>query len=68
LAAAFLLTAQAAVACPVCFDAEEEARLAYQIGAAAMTFLPLTLMGGAALFLRRRMKQRDLEASLPELD
>ena len=68
IAAAALLIAQTAGACPVCFDAEEEGRLAYQVGAAMMTFLPLTIMGGAALFLRHRMKQRDLEASLPELD
>ena len=68
LAAAAMLTAQAASACPVCFDAEEEARLAYQVGAAAMTLLPLSLMGGAALYLRHRIKQRDLESSLPAQD
>lgn len=68
LAVLGLLTAQTVQACPVCFDAEEEARLAYQVGAAAMTLLPLSLMGGAALFVRHRLKRRDLESSFGEQD
>ena len=68
LAVLALLVANAAAACPVCFDAEEEARFAYTFGAAAMTFLPLSIMGGAALFLRHRMKMRDLQGSLVQQD
>ena len=46
-------------ACPVCFDGEEASRTAYAIGTVLLTFLPLALMGAAALWLRRRWRERE---------
>ncbi len=67
LVAVAWLVAQAASACPVCFEAEGEARIAYQVTAAGMTLLPLFMMGGAAFWLRRRIKQRALDVHPPDL-
>lgn len=48
-----------ASACPVCFDGEEASRTAYAVGTAVLTFLPLALMGAAALWLRKRWRERE---------
>jgi hypothetical protein len=56
-----LLAAAPAAACPVCFDAEDEARHAYLATTAVLSLLPLALAGGAALWFRRRVRQRDLD-------
>lgn len=55
-----LLTAAPAAACPVCFDAEDEAREAYLATTAVLSLLPLALAGGAALWVRRRLREREL--------
>ncbi len=50
-----------ASACPVCFDARDENRQAFVATAAFLSLLPLGLVGGAGLWLRRRARQVDAE-------
>jgi hypothetical protein len=54
-----------AAACPVCFDAQEEARVAYLATTAFLSALPLALAGGAALWLRGRLRDRDRAPAPP---
>ena len=63
LALLALLAASSASACPVCFDAEDEARGAYLATTIVLSLLPLGLGGGAALWLRRRLKEREDQPS-----
>ena len=57
LVAAFLLMAGAANACPVCFDPQNEAnRVAFIATTVFLTFLPLLMIGGIVLWLRRRFR------------
>ena len=53
----------AAHACAVCFDASDENRQAFLLTTAFLTLLPLGMVGGAGLWLRRRVRERD-EAEL----
>ncbi len=52
---------EAAHACPVCFDARDETRQAFLATAAFMTLLPLGMVAGAGLWLRRRSRELDAE-------
>lgn len=49
-------------ACAVCFQAKSDAaRVAFIFSTAAMTFLPLMVIGGVAWWVRLQFVQRDLE-------
>jgi len=49
-----------AVACPMCFDASAENRTAFLMTAIALTALPLGMVSGIGLWLRRKFVQREL--------
>ena len=44
-------------ACPVCFDASAENRMAFLKTAIALTVLPLGIVGGTGLWLRKRWRE-----------
>ncbi len=44
-------------ACPVCFDSSDENRKAFLVTAAFLTVLPLGMVTGAGLWLRKRARQ-----------
>ena len=45
-------------ACPVCFDRDDEARIAFLATTGLLTLLPLGMVGGAIVWLRRRGRER----------
>lgn len=45
-----------AYACPVCFDRDDEARLAFLATTGLLTLLPLGMVGGLAMWLRKRAR------------
>ena len=51
----------AAHACAVCFDASDENRQAFLMTTAFLSLLPLGMVGGAGLWLRRRARERDAQ-------
>jgi hypothetical protein len=52
----------AALACPLCIAAQDEAvQVAYIFATGFMTFLPFALVGGLIYWLRRRARQLALE-------
>lgn len=53
----------AAYACAACFDANDENRQAFIATTAFLTLLPLGMVGGAGLWLRRRARERASEGS-----
>lgn len=46
-------------ACPVCFDARDENRQAFLVTTAFMSLLPLGMVAGAGLWLRKRSREMD---------
>lgn len=62
VAAALLAFPEAAAACPVCFDARDENRQAFLATTAFLTLLPLGMLGGVGLWLRRRIRQVEEDA------
>lgn len=61
LVAAFLLVAfpEAVAACPVCFDSSDENRMAFLATTAFLSLLPLGMVAGAGLYIRKRSQERD---------
>lgn len=57
--AALLLLPEAAAACPVCFDARDENRQAFLATTAFLSLLPLGMVAGAGLWIRRKSRERD---------
>ncbi len=57
----------AVLACPVCFDAADENRQAFLVTTAFLTLLPLGMVAGTGLWLRRRVRQVELQQEEPEL-
>jgi hypothetical protein len=55
--ALLLLVPEAAHACPVCFDASDENRQAFLATTVFLSLLPLGMVGGVGLWMRRRVKQ-----------
>jgi len=51
-------------ACPVCFDPREENRFAFLATTVFMSLVPLGMVGGVGLWLRKRA--RDLKGLPPE--
>ena len=59
-AAAVLLVAafpDVAYACPVCFDRDDEARLAFLATTGLLTLLPLGLVAGTGWWIRKRARE-----------
>lgn len=52
----------AAHACPVCFDPREENRAAFFATTVFLSLLPLGMVAGVVLWLRRRMRTLDRAA------
>jgi hypothetical protein len=50
-----------ALACPVCFDARDENRQAFLATTAFLSLLPLGMVAGAGLWLRKRAREVDAE-------
>ena len=50
-----------ALACPVCFDARDENRQAFLVTTAFLSLLPLGMVAGAGLWLRKRAREVDAE-------
>jgi hypothetical protein len=46
-----------ALACPVCFDANDESRIAFLQTAIVLTALPLGIVGATGLWFRRRIRK-----------
>jgi hypothetical protein len=61
-----LLSPDLAHACPVCFDSSDENRQAFLITTAFLTLLPLGMVGGAGLWLRKRARERRAEGERPD--
>lgn len=57
---------EAAHACAVCFDSSDENRRAFLATTAFLTLLPLGMVTGAGLWLRRRVRERDAQDSSSE--
>jgi len=58
VAAALALAPGEAWACPVCFDRDDEARVAFLATTGLLTLLPLGMVGGAVMWVRRRGRDR----------
>lgn len=48
---------ETAYACPVCFDPREENRLAFLATTIFMSLVPLGMVGGMGLWLRKRARE-----------
>lgn len=46
-------------ACPVCFDRDDEARLAFLATTGLLTLLPLGLVAGTGWWLRKRAREME---------
>ena len=57
-----LVLPETALACPVCFDARDENRMAFLGTAILLTFLPLGMVGGVGLWVRRRVRDMESES------
>lgn len=69
LALAFALVAllpEAVLACPVCFDSSDENRQAFLVTTAFLSLLPLGMVAGAGLYVRKR--SRDLDESSSDVE
>lgn len=51
----------AARACAVCFDTTAENRMAFMLTTVLLSLLPLGMVGGAGVWLRRRSRELDDE-------
>ncbi len=51
----------AAAACPVCFDRDDEARVAFLATTGLLTLLPLGMVGGVLAWLRKRARSAEEE-------
>lgn len=53
------LMPEVVLACPVCFDARDENRQAFLATTAFLSLLPLGMVAGAGLWIRRRTRELD---------
>jgi hypothetical protein len=53
------LLPEAAHACPVCFDANDENRRAFLVTTAFLSLLPLGMVMGLGLWIRKRSREID---------
>ena len=63
---AFSAYAPSSLACSVCFFVDEEARYAYLGTTALLTFVPLGMFAGMALWVRKKLRERREEEALFE--
>ena len=54
---------ESAAACPVCFDSSDENRMAFLATTAFLSLLPLGMVAGAGLYLRKRSRERGDDVS-----
>lgn len=47
------------LACPVCFDASDENRQAFLVTTVFLSLLPLGMVAGVGLWIRKRSKELD---------
>lgn len=61
------LSPDLAYACPVCFDRDDEARIAFLATTGLLTLLPLGMVGGFVMWIRKRARaiQRDSTSFRP---
>ena len=52
---------EAVSACPVCFDSSDENRRAFLVTTAFLSLLPLGMVAGAGLWIRKRSRELDAE-------
>lgn len=69
--ALLLVAPDVAHACPVCFDSSDENRQAFLVTTAFLSLLPLGMVAGAGLWIRRKSREQDelygtLEDDRPE--
>ena len=57
--ALLVLVPEAAHACPVCFDSRDENRQAFLATTAFLSLLPLGMVAGAGLWIRRKTREQD---------
>jgi hypothetical protein len=50
-------------ACAVCFDASDENREAFLVTTAFLSLLPLGMVAGTGVWLRRRVRERDSDGA-----
>ncbi len=50
---------EAAWACPVCFDSSDENRQAFLATTAFLSLLPLGMVAGAGMYIRKRTRELD---------
>lgn len=55
------LLPEQAWACPVCFDPREENRMAFLATTIFLSLLPLGMVAGAGVWVRRRVREMDEE-------
>lgn len=53
-------------ACPVCFDPRDENRMAFLATTVFLSLLPLGMVAGAGVWVRRRVKEMDEEGPLDD--
>lgn len=52
-----------AYACPVCFDRDDEARIAFLATTGLLTLLPLGMVGGFVVWIRKRGRVGEAEGA-----
>jgi len=52
---------EAVSACPVCFDSSDENRRAFLVTTAFLSLLPLGMVAGAGMWIRKRSRELDAE-------
>lgn len=58
VALGLLLFPEAAAACPVCFDSRDENRIAFIATTAFLSLMPLGMVAGAGLWIRKKSRER----------
>jgi hypothetical protein len=67
LAAGLLLAAPSvALACPACLDMSAESRVAFAQTAVVLTLLPLGMVSGVGMWLRRRSRDQVVDPPVDE--
>ena len=68
--ALFVLAAlpEAVFACPVCFDRDDESRIAFLATTGLLTFLPLGMVLGTTLWLKKRAREMGEEQDSADVD
>jgi len=60
---ALLMPSMVAYSCPVCFQSGGEERWAFYVTTAFLTLLPISMVGGIVLWLRKRSLQLEEETA-----